>query len=107
METGQHMVPSRTLIELLKQVESLRLKPYDDQTDQEISAWVPGATVGYGHLIPKAEWPTFKGGISVVQANALFERDLAPLRRRGPQQAVSRSAAAGIRRHGHARIQYR
>lgn len=79
METGQHhMVPSRTLIELLKQVESLRLRPYDDQTDQEISAWVPGATVGYGHLIPQAEWRTFKGGISVVQANALFERDLAP-----------------------------
>ena len=71
------MVPSRTLIELLKQVESLRLRPYDDQTDQEISAWVPGATVGYGHLIPQAEWRTFKGGISVVQANALFERDQA------------------------------
>ncbi|MEN9903662.1 MAG: hypothetical protein RLZZ555_227 [Pseudomonadota bacterium] len=72
------LAPSRDLIELLKQVESLRLKPYDDQTDREISAWVPGATVGYGHLISKAEWPTLKGGISAAHAKVLFERDLAP-----------------------------
>ncbi len=78
MATDQNMAPSRALIELLKQVESLRLKPYDDQTEHEISAWVPGATVGYGHLISQAEWPALKQGVNAAQADALFERDLAP-----------------------------
>ena len=70
--------PSHAAIELLKQVERLRLKPYDDQTDLEITAWVPGATVGYGHLISRVEWPTLKTGIKQQEANALFEHDLAP-----------------------------
>lgn len=72
------IAPSQALIELLQQIESLRLRPYDDQTDHEISAWVAGATVGYGHLISRAEWPALRNGISAAQADALFERDLAP-----------------------------
>ena len=38
---------------LLKQVETLRLKPYDDQTSKETKVWTEGATIGYGHLIKK------------------------------------------------------
>ena len=70
--------PSHAAIELLKKVERLRLKPYDDQTNLEITVWVPGATVGYGHLISRVEWPMLKTGIKQEEANALFERDLAP-----------------------------
>lgn len=36
---------------LLKNYESLRLKPYFDGTGQEISEYIKGATIGYGHLI--------------------------------------------------------
>jgi GH24 family phage-related lysozyme (muramidase) len=64
--------------DLLKGVESLRLKPYDDQTDGDITAWVQGATVGYGHLITKSEWDTYKGGLNQQGADALFDQDLGP-----------------------------
>ncbi len=63
---------------LLKGVESLRLKPYDDQTQKDITAWVAGATVGYGHLIKSNQWNTYKDGIDEDQADALFDSDLAP-----------------------------
>lgn len=63
---------------ILKQVEELRLKPYDDQTHNEINAWTKGATIGYGHLILKNEWSTYNTGISEPDACKLFDRDLAP-----------------------------
>jgi lysozyme len=65
-------------IELLKSIEQLRLKPYDDQTGEEISSWVKGATVGYGHLIASAEWNKYAGGITQEQADTLFIQDLEP-----------------------------
>jgi hypothetical protein len=46
---------SKQGINLLKYIEKLRTKPYDDQTGKKITAWVEGATIGYGHLIKKAE----------------------------------------------------
>lgn len=46
--------------DLLKKIESLRLNPYDDQTGKDISAWVKGATIGYGHLILQNEWDVYK-----------------------------------------------
>lgn len=36
---------------LLKNIEKLRLKPYNDQNGKEITSYVKGATIGYGHLI--------------------------------------------------------
>ena len=63
---------------LLKEVETLRLKPYDDQTGKDTAVWTPGATIGYGHLIKKAEWDTYKGGITEPAADTLFQRDLSP-----------------------------
>jgi hypothetical protein len=48
----------------LKDVEKLRLKPYDDQTGKDINKWVPGATIGYGKLIQKNEWNIYKEGIT-------------------------------------------
>lgn len=63
---------------LLQQVEALHLKPYDDQTGKDISAWVEGATIGYGHLVAKGDWDTYKNGISESDANTLFDQDLAP-----------------------------
>ncbi len=63
---------------LLKQVERLHLKPYNDQTGKEISDWIEGATIGYGHLITKGEWDIYKNGITAPTADALFSRDLAP-----------------------------
>lgn len=63
---------------LLKQVETLRLKPYDDQTSKETKVWTVGATIGYGHLIKKAEWSTYKDGITEPVANTLFQLDISP-----------------------------
>ena len=63
---------------LLKAVESLRLKPYDDQTQKDITGWVAGATIGYGHLIKQADWNTYKSGIDNAAADTLFDSDLAP-----------------------------
>ena len=65
-------------IRLLKAVEQLRLMPYDDQTKKEISSWVQGATIGYGHLIKASEWQTYKDGITESLADNLFDTDLAP-----------------------------
>jgi type VI secretion system secreted protein VgrG len=62
----------------LKDIESLRLKPYDDQTGKEISSWTKGATIGYGHLISKDEWNKYKNGITEDQASVLFSDDLQP-----------------------------
>lgn len=63
---------------LLRSIERLRLEPYDDQTGQPVSAWVPGATIGFGHLISAAEWPRYAQGISREAAELLFSRDLQP-----------------------------
>lgn len=67
---------------LLMAIESFRSKPYDDQTGAEISSWVKGATIGYGHLISRDEWDQFgamyQNGISEDRAKALFQKDLQP-----------------------------
>ncbi len=63
---------------LLKGIEKLRLKPYDDQTGKEISQWCEGATIGYGHLISNSEWDTYKSGITSEAADSLFNTDVGP-----------------------------
>lgn len=63
---------------LLKSIETLATKPYDDQTGNVIDHWVKGATIGYGHLILQDEWENYRHGISEEQASALFEADLQP-----------------------------
>jgi len=65
-------------INLLKSIEGLATKPYDDQTGRDISAWVKGATIGYGHLISSAEWSKYENGITEAQAQSLFQADLNP-----------------------------
>lgn len=65
-------------VALLQAVEELHLQPYDDQTGDDIDAWVKGATIGYGHLITKAEWAGFEKGITQLAADELFAADLAP-----------------------------
>jgi len=69
-------------IDLLMSIEAFRGKPYDDQNGNEISAWVKGATIGYGHLISLQEWNEFgdkyKEGITEEQAKTLFLQDLQP-----------------------------
>lgn len=69
---------SQAGLNLLKEVEQLRLKPYDDQTAKDVVGWTVGATIGYGHLIKQSEWPSYKDGISLVDAELLFNQDLAP-----------------------------
>jgi GH24 family phage-related lysozyme (muramidase) len=76
---------------LLKGVETLRLKPYDDQTGDDISSWVEGATIGYGHLIASDEWHLYENGINESQAENLFSDDLAPF-----LAAVNESVTAQI-----------
>lgn len=65
-------------INLLKSIEKLATIPYDDQTGQEISQWIKGATIGYGHLILQRQWSKYKNGLSKTDATALFQEDLAP-----------------------------
>lgn len=79
---------------LLMQIETLRLKPYDDQTGKEISVWTKGATIGYGHLIKENEWITYKGGITEPDANTLFKRDLSPF-----EAAVRTKITAGLKQN--------
>lgn len=62
----------------LKLVEALRTRPYDDQTGLPITSWCRGATIGYGHLISRADWPRYRFGISQEQAEELLLADLAP-----------------------------
>lgn len=73
---------------LLKSIEVLKTKPYDDQTGNDITSWVKGATIGYGHLIPRREWNKYKSGISKAQAVALFNKDLLPFLKK-VKQSVS------------------
>ncbi|RJS91703.1 type VI secretion system tip protein TssI/VgrG [Salinisphaera sp. Q1T1-3] len=70
--------PSQKGIEFLKEIEKLRLEPYDDQTKKEINSWKPGATIGYGHLIGRREWDAYKNGITKKQAEDIFDQDIAP-----------------------------
>lgn len=75
----------------LKQVEGLRLQPYDDQTGKPTSCWVRGATVGYGHLISQPEWEQLGCGLSQQAADDLLGRDLAPF-----EKAVTKTIYASL-----------
>lgn len=70
--------PSDKAIDLLKSIEQLATTPYDDQTGLDITEWVKGATIGYGHLISEPEWPAYKNGITEKESIQLFKNDLAP-----------------------------
>lgn len=64
---------------ILKSIEKYRAYSYDDQTGERIEEWVPGATVGYGHLIKESEWPEFCGrGVGPPEADYIFSKDLSP-----------------------------
>jgi lysozyme len=69
-------------VKLLKEYETKdgnpNLQPYDDQTGKVVTKWVEGATIGFGHLIKKSEWETYKNGITAQEAQTLFESDVAP-----------------------------
>ena len=81
-------------VTLLQAIEKLRLKPYDDQSGKDITAWVAGATIGYGHLIAKDEWDTYKDGITLEQADALFAADAEPFER-----AVGQAISVGVQQY--------
>ncbi|WP_394346997.1 lysozyme [Photorhabdus khanii] len=69
---------SQAGLDLLKEIEGLKLKPYDDQTGKNIDNWTKGATIGYGKLISKSEWDTYKNGITEDEAEQLFKDTIAP-----------------------------
>jgi GH24 family phage-related lysozyme (muramidase) len=79
-------------IDLLKSIETLAVKPYDDQTGKRIDHWVKGATIGYGHLILQQQWERYKDGISEQEASALFQDDLQPF-----MDAVASSVNVGLK----------
>ena len=79
---------------LLKSVEELYLKPYDDQTGEVITQWVQGATIGYGHLIAQTEWANYGDGISEPAADTRLAADLAPF-----QRAVRSAITVGLQQH--------
>jgi len=51
----------------IKSEESLKLKPYKCQGGK----W----TIGWGHVMSKSEYRKYKNGISVKQADELFDKD--------------------------------
>jgi len=65
-------------IKLLKSIEELATTPYDDQTGKDITEWVKGATIGYGHLIAKSDWSKYKDGLTETEALKLLKTDLSP-----------------------------
>ncbi len=82
-------------VELLQAIEVLRLKPYDDDhPKKDLTAWVDGATIGYGHLILKDEWDRFKNGISEEKATELFRRDAEP-----KEAAVAGAIKVGVQQY--------
>ena len=77
-QTGQELSMSEAGKQWLKEVEQLRLTPYNDQTGRDITSWVEGATIGYGHLVSREDWHLYRSGINEEQAEQLFEKDLVP-----------------------------
>jgi type VI secretion system secreted protein VgrG len=78
-------------LSLLKSIEQLRLKPYDDQSGKQITSWCKGATIGYGHLIVRDDWEKYSQGLDEAAANALFITDLSPF-----VKAVSSKVTASL-----------
>ena len=78
---GTTMKTSEKAKDIMKGMESLALKPYDDQKGIQsapIKFWVKGATIGWGHLITQPEWNSYRWGITKDQADALFDKDITP-----------------------------
>ncbi len=63
-------------IDLLKGIERLSLIPYDDKTKKRLTEWNKHATIGYGHLISESEFDKYKDGITELEAEALFKKDI-------------------------------
>lgn len=66
-------------LDFLKDYETLSLQPYSDKIGLKsapIKDWSEAATIGYGHLILKDEWPKYKNGITIKQAEELLHSDL-------------------------------
>lgn len=93
-EDPLELTPSRAAVDLLKGIEGLRLEPYDDQIGSSVNQWVPGATIGYGHLIDRDEWARYRDGISEAEAESLLRADLAPF-----IQAVRTQVIRPLRQH--------
>lgn len=75
---AQNQVLSYRGRSLLKRLEGIRLRPYNDQTGLAITQWITGATIGVGHLIEQNEWPRFSSGITQQEAETLLAQDVAP-----------------------------
>ncbi|MBU9831488.1 peptidoglycan-binding protein [Rahnella sp. FC061912-K] len=77
---------------LLRDYESLRLKPYADSNSHEITAYTKGATIGYGHLITNAnEFEIYKNGITEMKANEIYQDDI-----RRFEMSVKRTLSASL-----------
>jgi GH24 family phage-related lysozyme (muramidase) len=63
-------------VNLLKGIEELSLFPYDDKTSLRLTKWNKHATIGYGHLIREFEFDEYKNGITELEAEALFKKDI-------------------------------
>lgn len=66
--------------DLLKSIEELRTKPYDDKhPKKKLTKYITGrTTIGYGYLIPKNEWDLYKDGITKEKASTLFDEKIKP-----------------------------
>ncbi len=91
---NDHLKMSAAGLQLLKDLESCRKLPYDDQTGKSITRWMPTATIGYGHLILGPEWESFKNGISAKTANDLLASDIA-----SRENAVKRAINQPLKQH--------
>lgn len=69
-------------ISLVRSIEKLGTKPYDDETGEEITGWEEGAAFDYGRFMKKkTAWGKYKTGINESQALTMFRNDLVPFKK--------------------------
>lgn len=86
----KNMKLSEKGMKLLKDIETLRLKVYDDQTNKDIIEYnkknKEGATIGYGHLLKEqdGDFEKYKPNVAITKEDAdeLFLNDLAPFEKK-------------------------
>lgn len=91
---NDHLLLSPRGLQLLKDIEQFRARPYDDQTGKTITAWMPSATIGYGQLISRKDWHRFKNGITEPDALMLLTGALV-----SRERAVHRAILVPLQQH--------
>lgn len=61
---------------LLRSLQDVRLKPYNNNTGRALSSWNQEAAIGYGHMFAKQDWSLYQQGITQAAAEQLLQTDI-------------------------------